>query len=221
MKDIVIVGNSSFAKLMHQYIEDVGDRQVVAFSVNSQFIQYDRQKMFGKPIVPLEHLEKLYPADRYDVIIGVGYNGMNTVRQKLYFICKEKGYHVTSFVHPTANISKSVQIGEGNIILEQCSLSPLVRIGDLNILWNNVQLAHEDVVGSFNTISVGVSVAGCATIGNNCFLGVNSTVFDHVRIADFTLIGAAAFAKRNTHPYDVIVPAHSITLPKQFSTNYI
>ena len=42
---------------------------------------------------------------------------------------------------------------------------------------------------------------------------------EHVRIADYTLVGAAAFATRNTEPYNVVVPARSNILENKRSTD--
>lgn len=220
MKNIVIVGTGSFARLMHQYLLECDEREVVAFSVNRTYIG-DEREFCGKPVIALEELRDHYPPEEYEVLMGVGYTKMNMVRKSLFEYCKEQGYTVASFVHPTVYLSKSAVLGEGNIILERSSLAPFTKIGDGNLIWDNVQLAHEDELGNYNTCSGGAAVAGNTKIGDNCYLGKCSVVFDNISVADFTLVGAGAFAKKDTKPYDVIVPARSVTLENRRSTDFL
>lgn len=164
------------------------------------------------PIIPFEKVEEYYLPHDYDVILGVGYSKMNTVRKTLFLACKEKGYSIASYIHPTAFISNDVELGEGNIILENCLIQPFVTIGDGNLIWDNVAITHNDRIGNFNTFSGNAGLSGFVTVGDHCYFGKYSMAFDKIKIADFTLIGAGAFVKRDTKPFDVIVPAHSVTL---------
>jgi len=173
------------------------------------------------PVVALEHIEEYYPPAEYEVILGVGYSRMNDIRQNLFNICKEKGYYVASYIHPTAVISKDAKLGEGNIILENTLLQPFVELGRGNLLLYNVSVAHNDKIGDFCTLTGGTSLAGFVTVENNCFLGNSSMVFDHVTLAKYTLLGANAYVKKNTKPYEVIVPARSLTLEGRVSTEFL
>ena len=220
MKNIVIIGNSSFSRLLYQYMIEDGYSNIVAFSVNKAFLTGETG-FSTINIVALEDLSVLYPPDKTILVMGIGYTAMNTVREKVYCECKKMGYEFMSYIHSTAKISSSAEIGEGNIILEYTNIAPFVKLGNCNLLWDYVSIAHEDNVGNFNTFSGAAGLSGCVLVGNNCFFGKHSYTVDHISVADFTLIGAGAGVKSNTSPYDVIVPAKSVTLPGRKSTEFI
>lgn len=221
MKPVVVIGAESFAELLFFYLKNYSKREIVAFSVHSQYIKRDQETFCGLPIIPFERLEVYYPAYNYDVILGLGHSKMNTVRKTLFFACKEKGYSIASFIHPTTFISKDAVLGEGNIILENSLIQPFVTIGDGNLLWDSVAITHNDRIGNFNTFAGNTGLSGFVTVGDHCYFGKHSMTFDKLQIADFTLIGAGAFVKRNTKPYDVIVPVRSMTLEGKRSTDFL
>lgn len=221
-KDLVIIGNGSFAKLLHYYLTEYSEYNVKAFSVNSKYLpEMNDSSGGGVSIVSFEDLETYYPPNEVEIILGIGYSQMNDVRKKMFFACKEKGYDIASFVHPTAVVSKDIVLGEGNIILENTVIQPFVEIGAGNLFWHNVKIAHDDKIGSFNTFAQNTSVAGVVNVGNNCFLGNSSIILNRKNIADYTLVGAGAICKADTNPYDVIVPAKGVVLENRKSIDYI
>ena len=165
-------------------------------------------------------MTEYYSADVYDVLLAIGAKDMNKLRERLFHFCKEKGYHIASFVHPSCLISPDAQIGEGNIFLENILIQPFVKIGNGNLFWDHVAISHNETIGDFNTMAGGVGLSGFIKIGNNCYIGKYSMVFDNVSIADYTLVGAGAHVKNDTQEYDVIVPARSVLLEGRKSTDF-
>ena len=175
MKDLVIVGTGSFATLMKFYITQYDTRKVVAFSVEQAYIN---EPFFeGIPICPLERLTEYYSADVYDVLLSIGAKDMNKLRERLFHFCKEKGYHIASFVHPSCLISPDAQIGEGNIFLENILIQPFVKIGNGNLFWDHVAISHNETIGDFNTMAGGVGLSGFIKIGNNCQMAPNVAIY--------------------------------------------
>ena len=218
MKKLVIVGIGSFGELLKYYIDNYDEREVVAFAVNRAFLPSSCQYC-GLPVFPLETLPACCPPTQFDIILGVGYKKMNTVRRELFHYCKSMGYKIASFIHPSACISKDAEIGEGNIILESFVMSPFCRLGEGNLLWADILLGHNVRVGDFNTISGQVGLSGFSSVGNCCFLGMQSLVFDHVALADYTLLGAGAAARKSSSEYEIIVPTQSVILKNKRSVD--
>ena len=75
------------------------------------------------------------------------------------------------------------------------------------------------MVGDFNTFSGHADMCGYVTIGNNGYFGKCCEIQEHVKIADYTLVGAKAYVKRDTKPYDVVVPARGLILENKKSTD--
>jgi len=223
MKDLVIIGNGSFARQLLYYLQEYSDRKVAAFSVDRAYIEVAPQNVHegGISVVPLETVQDEFPPSQYEVIMGIGYSRMGAVRERLFARCKEKGYTIASYIHPTAFISKGTVMGEGNIILESSIIQPFVKIGDGNLILYGVKVAHDDRIGNFNTLAGNTSLCGLVNIGNNCFLGNSCMIRNRIQISDYTLVGAGAIVKQDTKPYDVIVPARSIALNNKKSTDYL
>lgn len=222
MKDLIIAGSSSFSKLLYHYVTEYGNRKVAAFSVDQIYIMTDEDRcLMGINVVPFENIEKEFPPENHEIILGIGYSKMNQVRRDIFLKYKKKGYMFASFIHPTALIAKEVEMGEGNIVLEHSIIQPFVTIGNGNLIWEDVKLSHDNKIGNFNTLAQNVSISGMSCIGDNCFLGNSCTILNGIKIADYTLAGAGTIVKRNTNPYEVIVPARSISLEGKKSTEYL
>lgn len=216
MKNIVILGNNDFGRLLNYYVSVDDSRQAVAFTVNKEYI---KENTFCElPVVPFEDVEAIYPPREYEILIAIGNSKMNDVRKKMYYECKKKGYTVASYIHSSCSIHTK-DIGEGNILLENCLLYPYSKLGNGNLLWDHVLISHDCIVGDFNTFSSYADLCGYVKIGNNGYFGKHCILNDYMEVADYTLVGAAAYAKGKTEVYDVVVPARSIVLENKKSTD--
>ncbi|MCQ6280002.1 acetyltransferase [Bacillus sp. EB600] len=218
MKKLIIFGNSNFSKLIKWYIDHDDDREVVAFCADQEYII---ENVFeGLPVIAFEEIEKMYPPEQYEILIGIGYNKMNDLRKKIYYSCKQKGYTIASYIH-SSSLIQTENIGEGNIILEQTLIEPFVKIGNCNLIWYKVSIAHDDIIGNFNTIAGMASLCGHVIIKNNCFVGNASVIRESVIINDYSLIGASAFVGRDVEPFSVVVPQKSVVLEGKKSTDFM
>ena len=217
-KKIIIFGTGDLAELLTYYIKHDTDWEVACFSINEEYMT--GTTFLGLLVIPFEKLEKDFSPNKYEILLGIGYTKMNAIREKIFNECKEKGYVVSKYIHSSAIIGTE-DIGEGTIILERSIVQPFASIGKANIIWCNTVIAHNAIIGDFNTLSAAVSVSGFVGVKNNCFLGNQSMVLDHVVLEDFTLVGAGAIVKKNTHKFATIVPARSIVLEHKKSTEFI
>lgn len=88
MKNIVILGNNDFGRLLNYYISIDDKRKVVAFTVNKEYIMED--SFCDLPVVPFENIENIYPPDKFEIMLAIGNSKMNDVRKKMYFECKSE-----------------------------------------------------------------------------------------------------------------------------------
>ncbi len=216
MKNIVIFGDNDFGRLLKYYLDIDDEREVAAFTVNREYLK--RDEFCGKPVVAFEELVDKYPASEYEILIAIGNSKMNQVREAIFKKCKEMGYTIASYIHSSCSIH-SKDFGEGNILLENCLVYPFAKIGNGNLLWDHVLISHDCVVGDFNTFSSYADLCGYVKIGNNGYFGKHCILNDFMEVADYTLVGAAAYAKKSTNPYDVVVPARSVVLENKKSTD--
>ena len=65
---------------------------------------------------------------------------------------------------------------------------------------NHSHIAHDSQIKKRTTISAGVTLAGSVLVGEECFLGIESSVHQKSTIGDLTILGANSFAKGDLGP---------------------
>ena len=143
-KKLVIIGNTSNAKLVHYYFTNDSNYEVVAFSVDQKFIL--KERFCELPVIPLEKLEKTYPASNFDVFVAIGYTNMNKVREGLYKRLKSKGYRLPNYISSKCSFLSNETIGDNNLILEDNTIQPFVKIGSNNVLWSGNHIGHDVII---------------------------------------------------------------------------
>jgi acetyltransferase-like isoleucine patch superfamily enzyme len=71
-------------------------------------------------------------------------------------------------------------------------VDPGVTIGDFTIVNHQVTVCHDSAIGRACHLCPGVTIAGCCTVGDLAWIGVGSTVRDHVSIQGPSFIGAGS-----------------------------
>jgi phenylacetic acid degradation protein len=136
-------------------------------------------------------------------------------------IFKYKGYipviHETAYVHPQASvignvvIGKDVYIGPGArlrgdfgkiIIQDECNVQENCTIhmfpGKTVILEKRAHVGHGAIIHG-------------AHLGENCLIGMNAVIMDHVKIGNGSIVGALAFIPEGT-----IIPDRKIAVGNPF-----
>ena len=93
-KRLVIVGDSAFAEVAHEYFDADSPYEVVAFSVERAYMK--RESVNGLPVVEFETLHKRFPPDTHDVHVAVVYTQLNRLRTRLAAEAKARGYRLGS-----------------------------------------------------------------------------------------------------------------------------
>lgn len=110
-----------------------------------------------------------------------------------------------SFVHPTAYIAKSAQIGKGNVILANCAINSNAVIGDFNTLQTGTLIGHDTKLGNSNFFAAHTCIGSNIKIGNGNFSGLNCCVKNFVEMGDYNLIGQCANIVKNVSDGNVMV----------------
>ena len=78
-KKVVIIGNTSNARLAKYFFTYDSEYEPVAFSVHAKYIEQDEFE--GLPLVSFENLQDKYPPDKYEAFVAVGYTKMSKIRE--------------------------------------------------------------------------------------------------------------------------------------------
>lgn len=186
MKRIAIIGSGDLGQQITSHIHHDTDDKVVAY--------FDHFRSKGTLVndIPViggnDDIIIQYNSDRFDaILIAIGYNHMN-VRKYLFEELKD---HIPfyTFVHSSVLLDTSAVIGRGSVVFPRCLIDQRVLVGE-NVLLNvSVTVCHDSNIGSHSFIAPAVAVAGFVKIGDQCNIGVNSTIIDNIVIAGQTQIG--------------------------------
>jgi sugar O-acyltransferase (sialic acid O-acetyltransferase NeuD family) len=212
MANVVIFGVQDFAQLAYFYISRDGKDNVVAFTVNKQYLV--ESDFMGLPVVPFETLETTHPPEQFQVFAPMSAAKMNTIRQDVYEQVKAKGYRCISYISPRATYY-GTPVGENCFIFENNVIQPFTSIGDNVIMWSGNHFGHHGRIADHCFIASHAVISGHVTIGENCFIGVNATLNNGVTIAKNTFIGSGALITASTQEFGVYpgMPAELSRVP--------
>ena len=150
--------------------------------------------VLGVPIVPFENGAIKTQA----LCITIG---NNEIRKRIvsYF-----DLDYPSFVHKSAVIYPSTDIGKGTMILANSVLDADVHIGDFCFVNNNATISHNAVIGNFVHIAIQAAVAGGVHIGEGSLIGAGSVVLPEIKIGKWVVIGAGAVVTKDIPDYSVV-----------------
>lgn len=206
-RKLILVGDRVFAEIAHEYFTHDSDYEVVAFSVERDFIRGDTFR--DLPMVPFESLADAYDPADHSVHVAVTYLHFNRVRARLAGAAREQGFALASYVSSRAFVWRNVELGEHCFVFEDNTIQPFVRIGRNVVLWSGNHIGHHSGVGDNCFISSHVVVSGGVRIGDNSFLGVNSTLVNDIEIGRDCWIGPSVTVTRDLAPGSFYTPPKS------------
>jgi sugar O-acyltransferase (sialic acid O-acetyltransferase NeuD family) len=187
-KSLVIFGSGDIGQLAHYYFSTDSDYDVVAFTLDAQYITQD--EFCGLPVVPFDLVAEMYPPETHDFFVALSYSKLNRLRIEKYLAAKDRGYQMASYISSYATVLNAGKIGENCFILEDNTIQPFVTIGNNVTLWSGNHIGHHSTIHDHCFIASHVVVSGGVEIGEACFIGVNATLRNHIKIEDNCVIGA-------------------------------
>lgn len=204
---LVIVGDSLFAEIAHEYFEHDSRYEVVAFSVEEAYRKSDTFR--GLSVLPFESLDQEIDPGGCSVFVAITYGQLNRLRTRLADAAAGKGFALASFVSSHAFVWRNVELGEHTFLFEDNTLQPFVRIGRNCVLWSGNHIGHHSTIGDNVFISSHVVISGSVQVGDNCFLGVNATLVNDITVGRDCWIGPGVAITRDVDPGTVWRPPRS------------
>ncbi len=212
MSKVILFGVGAIAEVVHFYLTNDSEHEVVAFTVDKEYLSGESFK--GLPVVPFETVEEYYNPQEYKMLIPISYKEMNQLRAQKYYEAKKKGYSFISYISSKATYY-GTPVGENSIIFENNVIQPFTSIGDNTILWSGNHIGHHAKIGNHCFIASHVVISGAVNIKDYCFLGVNATVRDSVTVEQRCLIGAGAVILKDTLEDEVYTQRGTVKIEKK------
>jgi len=195
-KNLVIVGDSSFAEIAYEYFEKDSDYNVVAFAVEKEYRK--RDSLFSIPVVDFETIEEKFNVNDTDVFVALTYARLNRVRTRICSDVKKKGYKLASYISSKSFVWDNVKIGENVFIFEDNTIQPFVEIGNNVIFWSGNHIGHHSVIGNNLFISSHVVVCGHCILKDNSFIGVNASIANNLTLEEDNFIALGSVIVKST-----------------------
>jgi len=201
MAKVIIFGVLDTAELAHFYITHDSEHEVVAFSINREYMKEDSFK--GLPVVPFENIENEFSASAFKFFVPMTGKNMNKDRERIYSQAKAKHYELISYVSSKATIFLGTQIGDNCFILEDNTIQPFTTIGNNVVMWSGNHIGHHGEIKDHIFFTSHVVLSGHCLVEPYCFFGVNATIRDGLHIAEGTLVAMSASVTEDTEPWGV------------------
>jgi sugar O-acyltransferase (sialic acid O-acetyltransferase NeuD family) len=140
-------------------------------------------------------------AEGLGVVVTIG---DPAIRRRVVDRLAAKGVRFGTLIHPTAVVTKWVQLGEGTIVLAGCTFTADIRVGRHVVFNPGCTVAHDVVVEDYVYVSPGVDLAGKVTLEDSCYLGTGAVVIPGRRVGARSVVGAGAVVVDDV-PSDVTV----------------
>lgn len=103
-----------------------------------------------------------------------------------------------TFIHPTALImDNNVEIGNGSFVGAYSIITTNVKIGEHSILNRGNQIGHDTVISDFFSAMPGAVVSGNVVVGDNVYMGTNSSIKEKLHICSNVTIGSNGAVVKN------------------------
>lgn len=192
---LVLIGCGVFTKTIIDLVISQNKYQIVGIidpniEVGSKFEGYT---ILGNDKDAVElHKKRVFDY----VFLCIGY-AQFALKEKLFNFYKKHNINFATIIHPSSIINESVKIEQGVAIGEGVIISENSYISENVTVCCGALIAHNSIIRKHSYISPRVAIAGFCNIGELCFLGINSTIKDHISITQNTIIGAGAVVIKN------------------------
>lgn len=209
-KDIAIIGTGGMAREVRWVIDDL-NRVESKWNV----LGWVSKEKPGSIIAGLPVLgddDWLLSRDKQiDVVVSVS---SGELRKRIVNRLKQnKNIAFPSIVSRSAEVSDSVKIGEGAIIMNQSLLTVDIIIGDFFLCNCGGAVSHDCRFDNYVTLNPGARVAGNVNIGECSSVGMSASVIQGLTIGKNVIVGAGAAVIRDVEDGCTVVgvPAKPLT----------
>jgi sugar O-acyltransferase (sialic acid O-acetyltransferase NeuD family) len=167
----------------------------IYFMVNDEY--YNQSTIMDINVILLSKFDP----EKYNVVVAIGDSNL----RKKAVESLPKNTTFTTIIHPSAIISKFVNIGEGSIITAGTILTCNINIGKHAHLNLNTTIGHDCIIGDYFTTAPAVNISGNCNIGNCVYFGTNSSVKEKINICNNVTIGLNSGVVKNIDESGVYV----------------
>jgi sugar O-acyltransferase (sialic acid O-acetyltransferase NeuD family) len=199
MTDVVIIGAGGFARETYWvFLEDNAEKKkwnVIGFVD-------DNVRLHGSGLCDIPVLGGFLwleqnASKRFQVICGVGNpHSRNAIAVRTSAL----GLNFCTVVHPTARMSRWVELGAGTIVTAGSILTTQIKIGPHTIVNLDTTIGHDTIIGAYCNINPGCHISGCVKFGDGVDFGTGAVIIHGKCVGDWSIVGAGAVVADDIPP---------------------
>ncbi len=200
MQKVILWGIGDMTQILEYYINKDNAFEICGYTLDKEYL--NSNEFNGKPVVAFDEVEKVFPPSEYQMGIFMSAKNLNRIREEKFRQAKEKGYTCINYISKDASCDAQ-ETGENIFILPYSTIQPFSKIGNNVIMWPQTHIGHHTVIGDNCFLAI-PKISGYCEVGKNCFLGTNSTLADHVKVGDYSIIGAGSVVTKKVKEGSVL-----------------
>lgn len=184
-RSLVLYCAGAHAEVVYDAVTSNGAFDVVGFVDYSG--QIDAKEIFGLPIFSRFMLPKLIEK-------GMPHFHVNTNSIALTIDVadqiKSGGGNLANIFHSTSVVSPSAVLEENIFCGANAIVGPGAKVGAFTKILNGASVAHHATIGKHCQLSDGCRIAGSTWVGDECVIGLNSSINSKVRVGRSTTVAS-------------------------------
>lgn len=215
MHNIVIFGASGHGNVVLDCIEREGKYNFIGFI--DSFLQKGTD-VGNYSVLGSEHdlPELIEKHDLFGGIIAIGDNWTrNLIVDRISKIITDFKYVIA--IHPSAEIGKDVQIGQGSVVMPGVTINAHTIIGSHCILNTNSTLDHDGFMNHFSSLAPSVCVGGNFILGKGSAICLGSNIIENITIGPHSVIGAGSLVVGNIGSHVLVYGSPAKVIRKRIS----
>ena len=210
---VVIFGSSGHAKSLVDIIESDPNFELVGF--------IDNLKLKGDEVLNYKVIgeEKSLPElmSEYGFehgVVGIGENFLRSrVVEKILKLVPN--FQFINCIHKSANISKHIQMGVGNVVMAGASIKASSIVSNHSIINTNSSLGHDCNLEDFISLAPNSAVGGNCNVGKYSHIGIGASVIQKIDIGRNCIIGGGSLVNKHTESDSIYYGVPAKLAPKQ------
>jgi sugar O-acyltransferase (sialic acid O-acetyltransferase NeuD family) len=196
LQDLVFWGATGQAKVLGEFMADLGYRLVAVFDNNPAVVSPFRDVPFY--VGESGFQDWLAGGDRTGTACLVAIGGARGKdRLEIMNRLKRVGLRPIVAVHPRAYVARQACVGEGGQVLAHATVGEGALLGATCVVNTAATVDHECVLGDGVHVAPGATLAGEVTVGACSFIAVGAVILPRIHIGSQTIVGAGSVVTRD------------------------